>query len=907
MLPARIEVVRTSDQFRQFLYWLRDHDGRYVAVDTETSDANLLHTPEFRIRLIQVGDTQDAWVFPWHLWGTAVGQSLREFHGRILIHNSDFDMTAMLLQAIDLDWSRVIDTFLAMRIAEPSELSGLKESCNRHIDPDANLTQKDLHDAMSRNGWTWDTIPIDLPLFLNYAGWDVVLTSRLYELQIVQDAIVSPTWQLEMDTAKVCARMAMRGMKVDTELCDVKRTVLRKESGRMRGEMLEDFGLDIGSTKACSHWFIEDPDAFPLMTKKTKGGSISVDKEVVEKISVSIPGTRAEHVAKTMVAVRYKEKLAASYFDTFIDRADANGLVHSQILTSEAKTGRMCVPDSHLLLTRRGLLTPDQIQIGDETIGLTGGWTRVEAVYRYADQPIEVREHSTYRLEATAEHRWVTTSDRGVLRVEPLDGSRRHVHLAPLTDMERFNPATSDWDIRTEQERLAAIVGLLVTDGRCIPEGGLRAHIYQTEKKFYAQIRALLPADAVMYDRLTTEDHHEIRLRTKWLRPRLEADGLDLNSGLLKNSPSLIPWVLSLSPRETLQFLTSVWLADGRTGYPKSPTISCGSPVLQEAIRIAAYRCGWTTSVLHAGPGQWSTKDRQIISLRKPKVITRKMTVSQARSDVWCVSTETGTMTAWSPGHGPYLTGNSIRNPALQTLAKGDAAGVRAVVLPRNSGELLISSDYDQIEMRLAAIFSRDPVLMQTFRDADASGGDFFTAMGQQIYHDLAFTKSDPRRGTIKSTMYGMLYGAGAVKIALTAKITAAEARSSMSEIFTAYPGLRTLMDSTERRAKREGQVTTLGGRVLTVHPQAAYKGLNYLIQGSGAVLLKRALVELACAGLEDYLVAPVHDEVLFSVPKDEVEDVRRVVSQIMPITDLPLLIGAKPSPGLINWGADVK
>lgn len=358
----------------------------------------------------------------------------------------------------------------------------------------------------------------------------------------------------------------------------------------MRDEMLEDFGLDIGSTKACARWFIEDPDASSLMTKKTKGGSISVDKEVVEKISVSIPGTRAEHVAKTMVAVRYKEKLAASYFDTFIERADGNGLVHSQILTSEAKTGRM-----------------------------------------------------------------------------------------------------------------------------------------------------------------------------------------------------------------------------------------------------------------------------------------------------------------------------SIRNPALQTLAKGDAAGVRAVVLPRNSGELLISSDYDQIEMRLAAIFSRDPVLMQTFADADASGGDFFTAMGQQIYHDLAFTKADPRRGTIKSTMYGMLYGAGAVKIALTAKVPLHEARASMSEIFTAYPGLRTLMDTTERRAKREGQVTTLGGRVLTVHPQAAYKGLNYLIQGSGAVLLKRALVELACAGLEDYLVVPVHDEVVFSVPKDEVEDVRQVISQIMPITDLPLLIGAKPSPGLARWGDDKK
>ena len=70
-----------------------------------------------------------------------------------------------------------------------------------------------------------------------------------------------------------------------------------------------------------------------------------------------------------------------------------------------------------------------------------------------------------------------------------------------------------------------------------------------------------------------------------------------------------------------------------------------------------------------------------------------------------------------------------------------------------------------------------------------------------------------------------------------------------------------------------------MGGRRLTVEPVAAYKALNYMIQGSAAVLLKRTLVEMACAGLEDYLVVPVHDEVVFSVPvRCRIEDVRTVV-----------------------------
>jgi DNA polymerase-1 len=114
-------------------------------------------------------------------------------------------------------------------------------------------------------------------------------------------------------------------------------------------------------------------------------------------------------------------------------------------------------------------------------------------------------------------------------------------------------------------------------------------------------------------------------------------------------------------------------------------------------------------------------------------------------------------------------------------------------------------------------------------------------------------------------------------------------------------------MRNTERNTKRLGYVTTLGGRRLTVPPMMAYKGLNALIQGSAAILFKRALVDLACAGLEDYLVVPVHDEIVLSAPLDEIEDVRRVVAEIMPIRDLSLEIGAAPSPPLARWGDDAK
>jgi DNA polymerase I len=586
LAPYRITVVKTSTEFQWFLDWLRTRDGQYVAVDTETSDADRLYEARFRVRLIQIGDTKQAWLFHWDGWGRGAAQALMEYRDRILIHNSAYDMAVLKRQGYSLNWAQVTDTMLAMRVAQPLEAAGLKEASDRHLDQEADLSQKDLKAAMKRNKWGWDDIPLDLPLFIEYSGLDVILTSRLYETQVLQDALRSPVWQLEMDTAAICARMADRGMRIDVDRCNQQYERLVREADAIRSKALADHGLNLGSTKECAHWLLDHPDSNPLMTKTTAGGATSVDKEALENVMVKAHGSEASAVAAAILEVRSKEKIAASYFKVFIDRADSDGMVHPQILTSEARSSRM-----------------------------------------------------------------------------------------------------------------------------------------------------------------------------------------------------------------------------------------------------------------------------------------------------------------------------SIRQPALQTLPKDDSAGVRGVVLPREDDERLITSDWDQIEMRLAAIFSKDEGLLQAFRDADATGGDFFTSMGADIYHDPGFTKKDPRRRIVKNAMYGSLYGAGAIKIAATAKITLPEATVTLDRIFKAYPGLRVLMRSAERQAKRDGCITTMGGRRLDIGHGDSYKALNYIIQGSAAVLLKRTLVEMACAGLEDYLVVPVHDEVVLSAPVDVVEEVRRTVADIMPVRDLPLEIGAEPSLPMDRWG----
>lgn len=252
----------------------------------------------------------------------------------------------------------------------------------------------------------------------------------------------------------------------------------------------------------------------------------------------------------------------------------------------------------------------------------------------------------------------------------------------------------------------------------------------------------------------------------------------------------------------------------------------------------------------------------------------------------------------------------SIRQPALQTLPKPgeseESRLVRKAVIPRNDNEVLISSDFEQIEMRLAAHLSGDPALINAFAVADADpDADFFAEMGKIVYRDESFTKKDKRRKIIKGTMYGLLYGAGAAKLAITAGITEDEARKAKGDIMDAFPGLAGAQAGCDRMVRDTGAITTMLGRELKVERELSYKGLNAYIQGSAADLFKRALVYLGNAGFEDYMIVPVHDEVVFSIPRDMVEDARAEIAKAMVINDTRVPVPAAPSEGLERWGDD--
>lgn len=246
----------------------------------------------------------------------------------------------------------------------------------------------------------------------------------------------------------------------------------------------------------------------------------------------------------------------------------------------------------------------------------------------------------------------------------------------------------------------------------------------------------------------------------------------------------------------------------------------------------------------------------------------------------------------------------SITNPALQTLPRDDPT-IRDAFIP-HPGNVLISSDYDQIEMRFFAHLANDREMAEAF----LSDQDFFTTIAREIFADPHLAKKDHRRQLTKNTMYGKVYGAGVPKMAQTAGVPEATMEAVVNALNNRFPkSAQWQKDAVALAQAREYEVgfpyaMTEMGRRLPGEKGKAYTAVNYQIQGSAAEVLKRAIVSLAQAGYEELMLLPVHDEVVFDVPASEAVGMAAEIEKIMSDNDrylMPITASAEIIEG--RWG----
>jgi DNA polymerase-1 len=253
----------------------------------------------------------------------------------------------------------------------------------------------------------------------------------------------------------------------------------------------------------------------------------------------------------------------------------------------------------------------------------------------------------------------------------------------------------------------------------------------------------------------------------------------------------------------------------------------------------------------------------------------------------------------------------SVREPGLQTLPKPSVESayrvVREAIIPSDDDHVLISCDFDQIELRTAAhlafVLTGDRGLVEAFAEADRTGIDFFTTTARSVYHDETITKKDKLRDRIKTLSYASLYGASIRKMALAAGVPTTEMRDVRDGMAKRFPGFFSVMHEIAHEAKtNDGWVQTLYGRRLPITEGKDYVATNFKIQGSAADVLKRALVLLAQAGLEEMMLLPVHDEVLFDVPREDEDEIRHLVKRSMENFEFTVPLTADPSVGCATW-----
>ena len=225
----------------------------------------------------------------------------------------------------------------------------------------------------------------------------------------------------------------------------------------------------------------------------------------------------------------------------------------------------------------------------------------------------------------------------------------------------------------------------------------------------------------------------------------------------------------------------------------------------------------------------------------------------------------------------------SSSNPNLQNIPIRTALGreIRAAFVPREGWKLLVA-DYSQIELRLLAHMSDDPLLVEAFRN----GEDIHTRTASEVLGVPPMLVTPDARRDAKAVNFGIVYGISAFGLAAQLGIARGEAERYIKNYFARYAGVRRFIDETIADVRRTGVARTLFGRERPIpdinarNPNARgfaeRVAVNSPLQGTAADLIKLAMVRIARSleseGMRSAMLLQVHDELVFECPPDELD-----------------------------------
>jgi len=236
----------------------------------------------------------------------------------------------------------------------------------------------------------------------------------------------------------------------------------------------------------------------------------------------------------------------------------------------------------------------------------------------------------------------------------------------------------------------------------------------------------------------------------------------------------------------------------------------------------------------------------------------------------------------------------SSNNPNLQNIPVRTERGraIREAFVPRDNNHILISADYSQIELRIIASIAGDEHMIAAYKN----GQDIHATTASKVYKIPLEEVTQELRRNAKSVNFGIIYGVSAFGLSENINVSRTEAKQLINTYFEEYPAIKKFMDSQKEFAKEHGYVETLMGRKRWlpdinssnsfVRGFAERNAINMPIQGTAADMIKLAMVEidkeLRSKKSQSKMILQVHDELVFDVPKEELEDIQPLIKDKM-------------------------
>jgi len=207
-----------------------------------------------------------------------------------------------------------------------------------------------------------------------------------------------------------------------------------------------------------------------------------------------------------------------------------------------------------------------------------------------------------------------------------------------------------------------------------------------------------------------------------------------------------------------------------------------------------------------------------------------------------------------------------------------------------------VSFDYSQVELRIVAALAKDKKMLAAFD----RGEDIHTVTAAEIWKISQKEVTKDQRRIAKAINFGLIFGQGPQGLSITADISFADAKKFIEAYFKTYPGVKNYMEETKELARKRGYVETLFGRrrplpeihsmLHQVRAQAERMAINMPVQGTEADMIKMAMIKLheilPQHSSRARMLLQVHDELLFEIPKDEVNKLPPIIKEIMETID---------------------